>query len=110
MRAELDLAASIPELDPVQTRVGYRVGGRPESIAIGDLNGDGKPDIVTANRRVAVPPKGDAQPHPGPSPTMEDIKAFSTRLSNIAKSVSCVPNVSRRLVLQRPGLPLNKWS
>ena len=27
----------------------FGVGTRPESIAIGDLNGDGKPDLVTAN-------------------------------------------------------------
>ncbi len=33
------------------TPQGFVVGGFPSSVAVGDLNGDGKPDIVTANER-----------------------------------------------------------
>ena len=32
-----------------QAKADYRTGRRPESVAIGDLNGDGKPELVTAN-------------------------------------------------------------
>ena len=32
-----------------ETRLDYRAGKNPVSVAIGDLNGDGKADIVTAN-------------------------------------------------------------
>jgi hypothetical protein len=32
----------------------YRTGRSPASIAIADLNGDGKPDVATANERGTV--------------------------------------------------------
>jgi hypothetical protein len=32
-----------------QPKVDYRTGRHPESVAIGDLNGDGNPELVTAN-------------------------------------------------------------
>jgi hypothetical protein len=32
-----------------QAKRDYRTGSGPSSVAIGDLNGDGKPDLVTAN-------------------------------------------------------------
>jgi len=32
-----------------QTKVDFTTGRNPDSVAIGDLNGDGKPDLVTAN-------------------------------------------------------------
>ena len=32
-------------------RTNFRVGSRPYGLAVADLNGDGKPDIVTANYR-----------------------------------------------------------
>ena len=32
-----------------QAKRDYRTGGGPYSVAIGDLNGDGKPDLATAN-------------------------------------------------------------
>ncbi len=32
-----------------QTSHDYDTGGNPGSVAIGDLNGDGKPDVATAN-------------------------------------------------------------
>ena len=35
----------------------YMTGGGPYSIAIGDLTGDGKPDLVTANGNVPALPK-----------------------------------------------------
>ena len=31
------------------TRVKYPIGGRPQSVAIGDVNGDGRNDVVVAN-------------------------------------------------------------
>ena len=37
-----------------QTKRDYRVGRRPVSVAIGDLNGDGKPDLATANNGEGV--------------------------------------------------------
>jgi hypothetical protein len=32
----------------------YATGTQPESVAIGDLNGDGKPDLATANSRAGT--------------------------------------------------------
>jgi len=32
-----------------QTQVGYPVGSSPRSVAVGDFNGDGKPDLAVAN-------------------------------------------------------------
>ena len=32
-----------------QAKLDYATGTRPDSVAIGDLNGDGKPDLATAN-------------------------------------------------------------
>ena len=32
-----------------QAKLDYRTGRGPDSVAIGDLNGDGKPDLATAN-------------------------------------------------------------
>ena len=32
-----------------RAKLDYRTGGFPRSVAIGDLNGDGKPDLVAAN-------------------------------------------------------------
>jgi FG-GAP-like repeat/FG-GAP repeat len=53
------LAAAVAALLPVSAqaattfqfagKVAYATGEAPESVAAGDLNGDGKPDIVTAN-------------------------------------------------------------
>jgi autotransporter translocation and assembly factor TamB len=37
---------SAPSFAPARN---YGTGGGPTSVAIGDLNGDGKPDLVTAN-------------------------------------------------------------
>ena len=34
-----------------KTRIDYQVDEEPYSVAIGDLNGDAKPDLVTANNR-----------------------------------------------------------
>ena len=34
-----------------QAEVNYTVGTQPESVAVGDFNGDGKPDIAAANSR-----------------------------------------------------------
>jgi hypothetical protein len=40
------LSGSAPSFARVSS---YSIGGSPDSVAIGDLNGDGKPDVVTAN-------------------------------------------------------------
>jgi len=40
------LASSTPSFAPARN---YASGGFPQSVAIGDLNGDGKPDLVAAN-------------------------------------------------------------
>ena len=48
----LGLVASAPRVhaDPLfAAKVDYRTGRAPYSVAIGDLNHDGKPDLVTAN-------------------------------------------------------------
>ena len=37
-----------------QAKLDYAPGGRPYSVAIGDLNSDGRPDLVTANEGVSV--------------------------------------------------------
>jgi len=38
-----------------QAKVDYATGSHPGAVAIGDLNGDGKPELVTANQlRVSV--------------------------------------------------------
>ena len=37
-----------------QPKVDYTTGAGPSSVAIGDLNGDGKPDLVTANYPAAT--------------------------------------------------------
>jgi hypothetical protein len=37
-----------------QAKRGYGTGRRPSSVAIGDLNGDGKPDLATANQADGV--------------------------------------------------------
>src|SRR5205085_1221428 len=39
--------AATPSFNPVQT---FAAGGSPVSAALTDLNGDGKPDILVANR------------------------------------------------------------
>ena len=33
------------------TQAAYPVGSRPSSVAVGDFNGDGKPDLAVANER-----------------------------------------------------------
>ncbi len=51
----------VPRLDPFEERtllsavsfsppLGYGVGSLPSAVAVADFNGDGKPDLVTANR------------------------------------------------------------
>jgi FG-GAP-like repeat/PASTA domain/FG-GAP repeat len=42
------LSASAPSFETARS---YATGGTPQSVAIGDLNGDGKPDLATANSR-----------------------------------------------------------
>lgn len=43
------VAASAPSVPSFNRATVYTVGSDPQSVAIGDLNGDGKPDLVTAN-------------------------------------------------------------
>jgi hypothetical protein len=43
------VAASAPSVPSFNRGTVYAVGSDPQSVAIGDLNGDGKPDLVTAN-------------------------------------------------------------
>jgi hypothetical protein len=46
----LGLAASFASSAPsFATAKSYATGGQPESVAIGDLNGDSRPDLATAN-------------------------------------------------------------
>jgi PKD repeat protein len=40
---------SVPGTISFRTNVDYSTGGSPKSVSIADLDGDGKPDIVTAN-------------------------------------------------------------
>ena len=46
-----------------RAKLDYATGRDPDSVAIGDLNGDGKPDLVTANYgggyRLRAPQQGD---------------------------------------------------
>jgi FG-GAP-like repeat/PASTA domain/FG-GAP repeat len=48
------LASSAPSAPSFAAARGYATGGRPQSVAIGDLNGDGKPDLATANSRAST--------------------------------------------------------
>ena len=37
-----------------QAAVNYAAGNEPDSVAVGDFNGDGKADLAVANRRTAM--------------------------------------------------------
>src|SRR5439155_1113050 len=52
--ATLFFSSALPNPAPAQTvsftaRVDYPVGANPSSVAVGDFNGDGRPDLAVAN-------------------------------------------------------------
>ena len=52
----LSATPAVPTFSPVQT---FAAGGQPDTVAIADINGDGRPDIVVAENSQSATEPGD---------------------------------------------------
>ncbi|MFB8796763.1 MAG: VCBS repeat-containing protein [Microcoleus sp.] len=50
------------------TKVDFTTGTSPQSVSIGDINGDGKPDLAVANSSATAPPSCSTPPPPSRHP------------------------------------------
>jgi hypothetical protein len=79
------------------TKVDFPTGTSPISVSIGDINGDGKPDLAVANRAATPPPSCSTPPPPTPPPPLLPPKLTSLLASGPVPSASATSTATGNL-------------